>query len=578
MDKWTVARALDDIAAYIELSEPNPFKARAFERAARRIETLEDDIEQLVATRKLYETPGIGKAIGPIIEELVRTGQSRYLEELRAQYPAGIFDLLRIPGLGLKKIGQIYGDLGIASVDELEAAGREGKLAKLKGFGAKTQQKILEGIGFARVATSKLLLPTALDVGERLREQLASIDLIEDALVCGSVRRRLEVVHNVNITIATKSPDQAIEAIRKRDIVDRFELLDSSTIRGALRGDTAILLHVAKRDDFGVAILRTTGSAQFVDAIEKKIDSAGFEIRNGALYRNGKRVSARREEDVFDRADIAYVVPERRESADDLKRKRRTRVIDSADIRGTFHVHTTWSDGRNSVKEMLVASRDRGFQYVGLSDHSKAAYYAGGLTEEQLKEQHAEIDAHRADVAPMRVFRGTEADILLDGSIDYGHATLPIFDFVIASIHSRFQMPKDEMTERILRALDDPFVTILGHLTGRLLLSREGYSIDYDKIFERAGQRGVMIEINGNPNRLDVDWRHIGRALDHGVVFSINPDAHSIKELSHVISGTWVARKAGLTAKNVFNTRDVSEVAEYLAKRRAAAVAQVARS
>jgi DNA polymerase (family X) len=578
MDKWTVARALDDIAAYIELSEPNPFKARAFERAARKIETLAEDIGELVGSGKLYETPGIGKAIGPIVEELVRTGQSRYLEDLRKQYPAGIFELLRVPGLGIKKIGQIYSELGVGSIDELEAAARAGKLAKLKGFGAKTEQKILKGIEFARVVTARMLLPTALDSAERVREQLAHIDLVENAEVSGSVRRRLEVVNNVNIAVAATSPADAIDAIRERDIVDRFEIVNETTIRGVTRGEATVLLHVARPEDFGGAMLRATGSAEFVDAFEKKIAAAGFELRGPALYRNGRHLNAKDEHDLFDRVDIPFVEPERRETSDDLKRKRRTPVIDLTDLRGTFHVHTTWSDGRNSVKEMLAASRDRGFEYVGISDHSKTAYYAGGLTEEQLKAQKADIDAHREEVKPMRVFRGTEADILPDGSIDYGHETLPVFDFVIASIHSRFSMQADEMTERILKAIDDPFVTIIGHLTGRLLLSREGYSVEYDRIFERAAERGVLIEINGNPHRLDVDWRHIGRAVERGVTFSINPDAHSIKELSHVISGTWVARKAGLSAKNVFNTKGVEEVASYLLSRRKAAIAHVARS
>jgi DNA polymerase (family 10) len=572
MDKWTVARALDDIAGYIELSEPNPFKARAFERASRKIETLQEDLAELVETGRLYDTPGIGKAIGPIIEELLRTGSSRYLEDLRKQYPPGIFDLLRVPRLGLKKVGQLYSELGIASVDDLEAACRAGRVARLKGFGAKTQQKILEGIGFARTATSQLLLPTALEIGERLREQLAQIDTILDAEVSGSVRRRLEVVRNVNLTLATSSSQASVEAIRNRGIIDRFELVDDTTIRGSVRGDATILLHVADAADFGAAMLRTTGSTAFVSTFEKKIAAGGFELRGNALFRRGRHLGATGEREVFERVDVPFVPPERRETGEDLARRRRLALVEPTDLRGTFHVHTTWSDGRNSVKEMLVASRDRGFDYVGISDHSKSAYYAGGLTEERLTEQHADIDAHRREAAPMRVFRGTEADILIDGSIDYGHATLPKFDFVIASIHSRFGMPKDEMTERILRALDDPFVTILGHLTGRLLLSREGYSLDFDRVFERAGERGVLIEINGNPNRLDVDWRHVGRAVERGVVFSINPDAHSTKELGHVVSGTWVARKAGLTPKQIFNCRDVDEVAEHLSRRRTSAL------
>ncbi len=252
---------------------------------------------------------------------------------------------------------------------------------------------------------------------------------------------------------------------------------------------------------------------------------------------------------------VPFVDPELRESGDVLRRKKRVRLVEPADLKGTFHVHTTFSDGRNSVAEMLSAARDRGFDYVGISDHSPNAFYANGVTVDELKRQHAEIDVQRAIVAPMRVFRGTEADILDDGTIDYGHATLPKFDFVVASIHSRFGMDREAMTARMLRALDDPFVTILGHLTGRLLLGRTGYSIDFDRVFDRAAERGVMIEINGNPHRLELDWRLAGRAVDRGVLLCINPDAHSIAELSHVISGVWLARKAGLSAKQIFNTR-----------------------
>ncbi|HKR65984.1 MAG TPA: PHP domain-containing protein, partial [Thermoanaerobaculia bacterium] len=266
--------------------------------------------------------------------------------------------------------------------------------------------------------------------------------------------------------------------------------------------------------------------------------------------------------------DIPFIEPERRESADDLKSRKRTKLVDVSDLRGTFHVHTTFSDGRNSVQEMLAAAHSRGWEYVGISDHSVVAYYAGGLTEDGLRAQHAEIAREEKSVAPMRVFRGTEADILPNGTMDYGARILSKFDFVVASVHSNFTMDRDEMTERMLRAMDDPHVTFIGHLTGRKLLARAGYQVDYDRIFDKAGERGIMIEINGNPNRLDVDWRHVRNALDRGVVFSIHPDAHSISEYNAVITGTWVARKAGLSPKYIFNTRSVEEVAEFFAGRR----------
>jgi DNA polymerase (family X) len=546
-DKFTIARLLDEISRYLELSDSKPFRARAFENAARAVERLEDDPAGLVASGALYEVSGIGKGTGQVIEEIIRTGTVKMLEDLRAQYPPGIFELLRVPKLGLKKVGQLHAELGVGSLDELEEAAKNGRVAALKGFGPKTAEHILKGIGFARMRESQFLLPVGLEVGESLREHLASFEEVEDAEVSGSVRRRLEVIRNVNIVISTKKKERVIEKLAS--LVADLEPLDESTYKGLARSEMEVLFHFATPADMGSVLLKTTGRPEFVEAF-------------------GKIPKAKSERDAFEKADIPFVEPERRESAEDLRSKKRTKLIDVSQIRGTFHVHTTFSDGRNTVQEMLSAAHARGWEYVGISDHSKTAYYAGGLTEDGLRAQHAEIARQEKSVAPMRVFRGTEADILQDGSIDYGATILSRFDFVVASVHSNFNMDRDEMTERILRAMDDPHVTFLGHLTGRKLLAREGYKVDYDRIFDKAAERGVMIEINGNPNRLDVDWRHLRNALDRGVMFSIHPDAHSISEYNAVITGTWVARKAGLSAKHVFNTRGVEEVEEFLRKRR----------
>jgi len=551
MNKFDIARALDDISSYLELSENNRFRALAFERAAKSIRALDQEPADLIASGELIKTEGIGKGTAAVIEELVRTGASKYLEELRQQYPPGIFDLLRVPKLGMKKIGILHEKLGIGSLDDLDAAAKAGRIAPLPGFGAKTEQLILSGIERARRRESQFLLPIGVEVGEQIREHLAAIEEIEDAEVSGSVRRRLEVIRNVNIVIATRKQEKVVAALAK--FVERIERIDDDTVKAFARNEIDVWFHFAKPEAFGATLLVTTGTPEFVTVF---------------LAHGGKLGRARTEKELFDKAGLAFVDPERRENGDDLKHKRHRRLIEVSDLRGTFHVHTTFSDGRNTMREMLTSARDRGFEYVGISDHSPAAFYANGLNVERLRQQHKEIAAHEKEVAPMRVFRGTEADILPDGTIDYDEKTLSKFDFVIASIHSRFTMPKDEMTERMLRALDNPHVTFLGHLTGRKLLSRDGYTVDYERIFEKAAARGVMIEINGNPNRLDLDWRYIRRALDLGVGFSINPDAHSVHEYAALISGTWVARKAGLSAKEIFNTKPVEEVAEYLEARR----------
>ncbi|HSP32770.1 MAG TPA: helix-hairpin-helix domain-containing protein, partial [Thermoanaerobaculia bacterium] len=388
MDKWQVARTLDEIANYVELSETNRFKATAYQRAAKAVSALDRDLEKLVASGEIYDVSGIGKATGAVIEELLRTGESRYLEELRKQYPSGIFDLLRVPKLGLRKIGILHAQLGIGDLDELEAACRDGRVAKLKGFGEKTQQKILEGIAFARKRQSHFLLPYGIEAGERMRERLAAIEEVENAEISGAVRRRLEVVGNVEIVVATKKPDR----VKKRlaELVDQF---DPESGRGVAHGDMEIIFHVVKPEDFARTLFETTGSEDFITQWRAAVPR-GLSAGDGRPRRKD-------DEAIFKAAKVPYIAPERRETGADITLKKKRQLVKYEDLRGTFHVHTTYSDGRNTVAEMLGAAKERGFEYVGISDHSKAAFYAGGLTEERLVEQHAEIAREAKSVKPM---------------------------------------------------------------------------------------------------------------------------------------------------------------------------------
>ena len=569
-DKRTVAQALDEIFRYMEIGDQNRFKAVAYRNAARQVENIEGDLGEFISSGALTRTPGIGKSIGPLIVEIAETGRSRYLDELRQQYPPGIFDLVRVPALGLKKIGVLHDTLGISSLDELETACRENRLTSLPGFGAKTQQKILDGIDALRKDIRKFLLPIGLELAAELVGQLRRIEDVGRVEVAGSVRRRLEVIRNVNIVLETTKKAAVIREIERIPAFANVSEGGPDIVRGELRNHMPVEIILSTPASFASNLLYATGSEIFITSLAAHATSTGFELSAEGL-RQKRKIATRTEEEIFRKLDLAVIEPELREGDLTLAEQFSGTLLREGSLRGTFHVHSTWSDGKATLYEMLDAARDREFSYVGMSDHSKTASYAGGLTEERVREQQAEIDKLQKTFAPMRIFKGTEADILTDGSMDYDNETLATFDFVIASIHSKFKMPQDEMTERIIRAIRNPYVTFLGHLTGRLLLSRPGYTVDYEALFAAAADEGVMIEINGNPHRLELDWRLMQRAKEHGVRFSIHPDAHSTDSLDNVISGTWAARKGGLGPEDVFNTLPVEDVERYFAARKSRA-------
>lgn len=563
-EKHTVVMALEEIANYIDLSEKNKFKAIAYRRAARSLETWEGDLGEAVARGELLSIPGVGKGIAPVVSELVRTGSASYLEELRRQYPAGIFELMRIDALGLKKIGVLYSELGIATIEDLEKACADQTIRKLPGFGKKTEEKICASLVALKETPVRHLLPKGLGIAQRVVELVGRVRNVSHVEITGSIRRRLETVGDVDLLVITNRPKAVADALLGHELLAEAHRKDEHVINAIFRGEMRIDLFVIQPEQLGAAMLLTTGSDAFVESVRTLAAKRDIELTiDNSDYAD--------ENALFAALEIAPVPPELRESAAP-KRKTARRLIELGDIRGTFHIHTTYSDGRASVYEMLDACRDNGLEYAGISDHSKTAAYAGGLTEDRLVIQQREIEKESASFDTLRVFKGTEVDILQDGALDYAPKTLATFDFTVASVHSRFKMERDEMTERIVRALHDPFVTFLGHMTGRLLLSRAPYQLDVAAVFEAAAKNGVIIEINANPHRLDVDWRYMKQALDAGVVFSINPDAHSVDEMLHLQAGIWHARKGGLEPKHIFNTLEADAVAEYLAARRARAM------
>jgi DNA polymerase (family X) len=568
-DRRTIARVLEEIARRLAISESNPFKSKAYEKAARAVAGATGPVEQWIASGEMERTPGIGKATAGVIRELASTGRSSYLDELRGGQPEGLLDLLRVPGLGAKKIAILQEALGIDSREALEEAASSGRIASVRGFGPRGQQKILDSLRELRETGDRWLLPAALEVAEALQLAISKLPAVDSVEIAGSVRRRLETVGEIDLLVVARRRPAAVAQIRRLGLLGDLEV-EGELLRGRGAGEIPVRITISAWNEAGLRLLLATGSEEFVARVEELAREKGG--RQGSDAGEGKKSPAAAEKGIFKALGIPFVPPELRESAGAAGRRPPSRLVSTRDLKGVFHVHTLYSDGRAPVAEMVDAAVERSWQYVGISDHSQAAYYARGLKVDDLRMQQSEIDSAARARPGITVFKGTEADILADGEIDYGPEILAGFDFVVASVHSRFGMEKDEMTERIVRALHNPFVTFLGHMTGRLLLARKGYSVDFDRVFDAAAEMGVLIEINGSPRRLDLDWRWMKRALDRGVTFSIHPDAHSVEEMKYVEWGCIAARKGGLEPEHVFNTRGVEEIRAHLAKRKRRAV------
>lgn len=573
MDSRTAAHVLQTIAAYLELHGENRFKTRAYESAAGAVLALgAEDLEPAFRSGALAALQGVGPATLAVLRDLIETGESRYLEQLRRTTPQGLLEMLRIPGLGAAKIFQLHQTLGIESIEELERAARDGRLATLPRWGAKTAAKILDGIAFMRETGTQTLYPRALAEGRRLLALVEEHPQVLRAELAGSLRRRAEVVGDLVVVAACRGSGV--------DVAASFGRL-ASVRRVTGEGGTRVViefvdgarldLRCVHETEFAVALWQATGSAAHVDDVAARLTPRGLTLREGALVdRSGAPVVVGDEQAIYAAAGLSYVEPERREGlgeVGDAAAGPLARLVEFADLRGVLHCHTVYSDGKATIAELVEAARARGWSYIGITDHSEAAFYAGGLSRRRVVAQHEEIDELNATLDRFRVLKGVEADILADGRLDYDEALLDRFDYVIGSVHSRFSMESAAMTERVLAAMDDPHLTILGHPTGRLLLSRKPYPIDMDAVIEKAAARGIAIELNADPHRLDIDWRLLPRARAAGVTIEIGPDAHSTNGLDNVHFGIGTARKGGLTAAEVLNARSADEVIAFARKR-----------
>jgi len=524
MTKREIAAVLEEIAFLLELKGENPFKVKAYETGARVIESLPEEPAVLVQKGLLRNVKGIGQTLEGTVTELVTTGRSTVHQELKASFPASLLDMAAIPGLGPKKLKAIYEQLGVSSVGELEYACVENRLVGLPGFGAKTQEKILAGIRqFKRHQGFHLYA-----------------NVIEEA---DEIRRRLEVVQSIVVVVAGGEPLDLVEALASVPDVTQVNV-ESEMNRITARSPQSlpVVVMLVDRANYEWELLKATGNAEHVEALTQRLVSRGVSLRGES------------EEAIYAAAGLPFIPPELREGHGEIELAESGRLpvlLEPGQIQGVFHTHTIYSDGSATLEQMVGATRTLGYRYIGISDHSQSAFYANGLKEDRIRAQHAEIAAVQKKFPDVRIFKGIEADILADGAMDYS-------DEVLANLS------EEDQTRRICRALANPHVTMLGHSTGRLLLSRDGYRVDMKQVLDAAASHGKIVEINANPHRLDLDWRLCGYAKEKGVKFSINPDAHSTDGLGDVPFGVNVARKGGVTAQDVVNTLPAEAMAARL--------------
>jgi len=573
MDKKEAAAILEEIGVLLELKGENPFKTRAYENAARALLAQPGELDTLVAETGLKGIKGIGEGIRERLVELHSTGRMTYYEELKASIPEGLVQMLRIPGFGPKKAKAVYDRLGVTNIGELEYACHENRLVELEGFGKKTQENILHGIAFLKKHADRYLYSFALEESEKLIGPIAASDKVIRASVAGSIRRRKETAKDIDILASTDDPDAVMELFTTLPEVERVVSRGETKSSVVLKSGIAADLRAVTDSEYPYALHHFTGSREHNTAMRSRAKKMGMKMNEYGLFKGKaeKLVKCTDEAAIFKALGLGYIPPELREDMGELDAAEKgglPRLVEDNDIRGVFHVHSRYSDGRDEVAELAAEARRLGYSYLGLTDHSPSAAYAGGLKPEELKHQQADVDRVNREMKGFRIFKGAEVDILPDGKLDYTDKVMAGFDFTVCSIHSKFNMTEDEATRRLVKAMENPHCTILGHPTGRLLLAREGYPVNMKKVIEAAAANGVAIELNAHPIRLDIDWRDIRYAKELGVMIAINPDAHNLAGLSDVRYGVGIARKGWLEKSDVLNAMGLVEIENYLKGRK----------
>lgn len=562
MEPSSIIKVLEEIGTLLEIKGESPFKSNAYYKAARTLSSI-DRLDQIIREKRLREIEGIGEALSRKIMEYYESGRMAYYEELKREIPSCLLELLQVPRLGPQKIRMLYRELGITNVGELEYACQENRLVSLSGFGEKTQQNILKGIEFLKKHKGRYLFADVYPTAEEIRDRLAQSLSGRRIALCGSIRRRKEVVKDIDIlaegTDSENITSLFISSAEVEEVLLRGDTKTSCRLVSGIEAD----LRVVEEKAFPYALLYFTGSKEHNVKLRGIAKKRGWKLNEYGLFEEESLIACRDEEEIYRALGLSYIPPELREDMGEIEAAAEgaiPRLVTFEDLRGTFHVHTSFSDGTEGLERMVEWAREMGFSYLGIADHSKSAYYAKGLKPDDVRRQWEAIDGLRERYRDFYIFKGIESDILPDGSLDYDEKLLEGFDFVVASVHSGFTMKKEEMETRIVRALENPYTTMLGHPTGRLLLSRDGYDVDMYRVIDKAAENSVIIELNASRYRLDIDWRYLKYAKERGVMISINPDAHSASGLGEIVYGLHIARKGWQESKDILNTRDVNDI------------------
>ncbi|MEN8679188.1 MAG: DNA polymerase/3'-5' exonuclease PolX [Akkermansiaceae bacterium] len=564
----SLVSTLEEIALLLELKGENPFKTRAYRNGAEVVQNFDGDIVTRAAENDLKGIKGIGDALQQKLHELASTGKLAYFEDLRAEFPPTLFELFELQGLGPKKIKALYDKLGISSVAELKEACEGKAISDLPGFGAKTVEKILAAIVNREKFADRFRLGDVAPLAETLLERLRDHPKVSRSAIAGSYRRSKETLHDLDFLVATKEPAGLTRFFT--EFPEVHEVIAHGDTKASIRLENGLQcdLRAVSNAHFPFALQYFTGSKEHNVALRSLALKKGLSLNEYDFTGEGEIPDVEEEADIYRALGLDWVAPELRENRGEIEAACDAELPDLVNLtqlRGTFHNHTIASDGKNTLEEMAAAAQDHGLQYLGIADHSKSSFQANGLNEERLTRQIEEINKLNESFEDFALLRGSEVDILKDGSLDFDDDLLAKLDYCVASVHNVFNLPEKEMTDRLIRAMENEHVTMLGHVTGRLLLKRDPYAVNMEKIIDCAAETRTVIELNCNPWRLDMDWRWWHRARDKNVLTSINPDAHATEQLQFLAYGARLARKGWLRREDVLNCQSLAQIRDWLA-------------